>query len=115
YLDPVEVAHLPMLAGGHAGVLYGPAEQFPEQPEAVLLICSPSQAMVLSEALGEASLLPDSGRPILGRPACSAISRAVLNSAAEMSLACKGARVLAELAPGEMLVALPGASLEATV
>jgi uncharacterized protein (DUF169 family) len=115
YLDPAEVAHLPMLPGGHAGVLYGPAEQFPVQPEAVLLICTPSQAMVLSEALGEASLLPESGRPILGRPACSAISRAVLNSAAEMSLACKGARVLAELAPGEMLVAIPGAALEATV
>ena len=112
YLDPAEVAHLPMLPGGHAGVLYGPATEFPERPEAVLLICSPSQAMLLSESLGQASLLPESGRPLLGRPACSVISRAVLNDAAEMSLACKGARVLANLEAGEMLVALPGDSIE---
>ncbi len=111
YLDPAEVAHLPMLSRGHSGVLYGPAEQFPELPEVVLLICTPAQAMVLSESLGGASLLPDAGMPILGRPACSAIARAVLDSSAAMSLACKGARVLAELAPGEMLVAIPGASL----
>jgi uncharacterized protein (DUF169 family) len=111
YLDPAEVAHLPMLSRGYSGVLYGPAEQFPEQPEVVLLICTPAQAMVLSESLGAASLLPDAGRPILGRPAYSAISRAVLESSATMSLACKGARVLAELAPGEMLVAIPGESL----
>jgi uncharacterized protein (DUF169 family) len=115
YLDPAEVAHLPMLAGGHAGVLYGPAEQFPEQPEAVLLICTPAQAMVLSEAIGAASLLPDTSTPILGRPACSAIARAVLESGATMSLACKGARVLAELAPGEMLAVVPGDSLAGTV
>jgi uncharacterized protein (DUF169 family) len=114
YLDPAEVAHLPMLPGGHAGVLYGPVQEFPERPEAVLLICSPSQAMLLSESLGGASLMPDSGRPLLGRPACSVISRAVLNDAAEMSLACKGARVLAELGSGEMLVAIPGDMLEAS-
>jgi uncharacterized protein (DUF169 family) len=115
YLDPAEVAHLPMLPGGHAGVLYGPAQEFPEQPEVVLLICSPGQAMLLSESLGQASMLPDSGRPVFGRPACSVISRAFLGGAAEMSLACKGARVLAQLNPSEMLVALPGEALEASV
>lgn len=115
YLDPSEVAHLPMLSGGHSGVLYGPAEQFPERPEAVLLICNPLQAMVLGESLGQASLSPDSGRPVFGRPACSVIPRALANAAAEMSLACKGARVLAELQPGEMLVAIPGQELEQAV
>ncbi len=115
YLDPAEVAHLPMLSGGHVGVLYGPAEQFPERPEAVLLICTPDQAMVLSESLGAASLLPDASMPILGRPACSAISRAILESTAKMSLACKGARVLAELTPGEMLAVIPGEALAEAV
>jgi uncharacterized protein (DUF169 family) len=115
YLDPAEVAHLPALPGGHAGLLYGPASEFPQQPEVVLLICSPMQAMVLGEALGQASLLPDSGRPILGRPACSVISRAFIEGAAAMSLACRGARVFAELSAGEMLVAIPGEALEETV
>src|SRR5713226_9255255 len=69
YLDPAEVAHLPQLPGGHAGLLYGPAHDFPERPEVVLLICSPLQAMVLGESLGQASMLPDSGRPVFGRPA----------------------------------------------
>jgi uncharacterized protein (DUF169 family) len=115
YLDPAEVAHLPMLPGGHTGVLYGPAQDFPEQPEIVLLICSPGQAMVLSEGLGQASMLPESGRPVFGRPACSVIPRAFLGGAAEMSLSCKGARVLAQLSPSEMLVALPGEALEAAV
>ena len=115
YLDPAEVAHLPVLPGGHAGVLYGPAQDFTERPEIVLLICSPGQAMLLSESLGQASMLPDSGRPIFGRPACSVISRAFLGGNAEMSLGCKGARVLAQLSPAEMLVALPGEALEAAV
>jgi len=115
YLDPSEVAHLPMLPGGHDGILYGPADQFVDRPEAVLLICSPLQAMVLGESLGQASLAPDSARPVFGRPACSVIPRALQNAAAEMSLACKGARVLAELQPGEMLVAIPGVELERTV
>jgi uncharacterized protein (DUF169 family) len=115
YLHPSEVAHLPMLSGGHAGVLYGPAEQFPERPEVVLLICNPLQAMVLGESLGQASLAPDSGRPVFGRPACSVIARALQNAAAEMSLACKGARVLAELQPGEMIVAIPGTQLDETI
>ena len=43
------------------------------------------------------------------------IPRAIASAAAEMSLACKGARVLAELQPGEMLVAIPGQQLEQTV
>lgn len=113
YLDPAEVAHLPMLPRGHAGLLYGPAHEFSRLPEVVLVICAPAQAMLLSESLGEASLIPGSGRPLHGRPACSVIARALLNENAELSLACKGARVLAELDPGEMLVALPGAMLEA--
>jgi uncharacterized protein (DUF169 family) len=69
--------------------------------------------MLLSEGLGEASLMPDAARPIYGRPACSVISRALLDQSAEMSLACKGARVLAELSPAEMLLALPGSRIEA--
>jgi uncharacterized protein (DUF169 family) len=73
------------------------------------------QAMLLGESLGQASLEPDSGRPVFGRPACSVIPRALANATAEMSLACKGARVLAELQPGEMLVAIPGQQLEQTV
>lgn len=115
YLDPAEVAHLPMLPKGHGGLLYGPAREFAQLPEIVLLICTPAQAMLLSESLGEASLTPGAGRPLHGRPACSVISRAVLDESAEMSLACKGARVLAELSPAEMLVAIPGSMLEATV
>jgi len=43
------------------------------------------------------------------------ISRAILGGVPEMSLACKGARVLGELAPGEMLVAIPGPSLAEAV
>lgn len=115
YLDPAEVAHLPMLPKGHRGVLYGPAQDFAQLPEVVLLICSPAQAMLVSESLGEASLMPGAGRPLHGRPACSVISRAFLDGSAEMSLACKGARVLAELSPAEMLLAVPGSMLEATV
>jgi uncharacterized protein (DUF169 family) len=115
YLDPSEVAHLPRLSGGHAGILYGPAEMFPERPQVVLLICSPLQAMVVGESLGQASLEPDSARPVFGRPACSVIARALNNAATEMSLACKGARVLAELQAGEMIVAIPGTQLDETV
>jgi uncharacterized protein (DUF169 family) len=115
YLDPAEVAYLPKLSGGHAGILYGPVEQFSERPQLVLLICNPLQAMVLGESLGQASLEPDSARPVFGRPACSVIARALQNAATEMSLACKGARVLAELQPGEMIVAIPGTQLDEAV
>jgi uncharacterized protein (DUF169 family) len=112
YLDPAEVAHLPMLPKGHDGILYGPVAQFRQLPELVLIICEPGQAMLLSESLGQASLLPDSGHPVGGRPACGVLSRALLGQGAEMSFACQGARVLAELSLAEMLVAVPGARLE---
>jgi len=115
YLDPAEVAHLPMLPKGHRGVLYGPAAEFSEPAEIVLLICEPGQAMLLSESLGQASLVPESGRPVGGRPACAVISRALLRGGAEMSFACQGARVLAQLTLAEMLVALPGTLLEHAV
>lgn len=112
YLDPAEVAHLPMLPRGHKGLLYGPAAEFETRPEVVLLIVTLAQAMVISEGIGRAVLTPGHARGAYGRPACSVIPRALAAAATEMSLACKGARVLAELEEGEMLIAIPGAEIE---
>jgi hypothetical protein len=114
YINPVELGHLSTLPQGHAAIVYGPLEVFPIDPEAVLLFANASQLMLISEAMGSARLDAD-GLALHGRPTCAAIPRAITKATLQGSLACIGARVYADLDPGEMLVVVPAERVDELV
>jgi uncharacterized protein (DUF169 family) len=112
YIDPVELASLATVPLGHAAIVYGPLRDLPIEPEAVLLLADAAQLMLL----GEASGLARTDRPgvtLTGRPTCAAIPAALREAELRGSFACVGARVYADLGPGELLAVIPAARADA--
>jgi uncharacterized protein (DUF169 family) len=95
YLSMEEVPHLPSVSKPHAGILYGPLEQFPVEPDVVLVIVPPRQAMVL--------------------PACAAVARTANQGDATLSLGCIGARTYVEVPDDHAVMVLAGPSLDQVV
>src|SRR3546814_18409041 len=75
YIAASEPAHIPVNTQGAKGVLYGPLEDFPLPPDAVLLWLTPAQAMVWSEAAGRADWGGATPAIFTGRPASPAERR----------------------------------------
>ncbi len=115
YFGTDEVAHLPSVKGEHAGIVYGPLADLPVLADVVLLVVSPHQAMLLSEAGGSAALGEVPLLATMGRPACAAIPRAVAAGQPTLSLGCIGARTYADIPEDRALVVVPAARLEAIV
>lgn len=112
YFGEEEVPHLPSVGKPHAGILYGPLEQFPIEPDVVLAITSPRQSMILAEAGEIATLSEASGMTTMGRPACAAVARTQNSAEVTLSLGCIGARTYAEVPEDRGVVVLPGAHLD---
>ena len=112
YIDPAELAHLPTLPLGHAAIVYGPLRDLPVDAEAVLLLADAAQLMLLGEASGQVRLGGE-GVNLSGRPTCAAIPAALRDAEMRGSVACVGARVYADLEPGELLVVIPASQADA--
>lgn len=112
YLDSAETAHLPMVKKPHQGILYGPLESFPLEPDVVLAIVTPSQGMVLAEASESVTLREQPGLPTMGRPACAAVAWAANQGDVTLSLGCIGARTYVEVPDDRVIVVVPGAALD---
>ena len=108
YLAPGEAGSLPMVPGPTNCIVYGPLDEFPVDPDTVLVLASSEQMMVLGEAT-EGFRLGASGLPLHGRPACSVIPRAASTGAPAASLGCAGMRTFTAVDPGTMLFAINGA------
>jgi uncharacterized protein (DUF169 family) len=109
YLAPGEAGALPMVPGPTRCITYGPLDEFPIDPDAVLVIARADQMMVLGEATG-AVHLGAGGLPLYGRPACSAIPRAISGGGPTASLGCAGMRTFTAVDPGMLLLVVPGGS-----
>jgi len=112
YIDPAELAHLPTLPLGHVAIVYGPLRDLPVEAEAVLLLANAAQLMLLVEASGQVRL-GAGGVSLSGRPTCAAIPAALREAEMRGSVACVGARVYADLDPGELLLVVPAAQADA--
>jgi uncharacterized protein (DUF169 family) len=112
YLAPGEAGSLPTMPAGTKHVVYGPLAEFPVDPDAVLVTSTAEQAMVLHEATGGVEL-SGSGVAIHGRPACSAIPRALASGRPAMSLGCAGMRTFTGIEPGMLVTVVPRADLDA--
>jgi uncharacterized protein (DUF169 family) len=115
YFARDEVAHLPSVQKPHAGIVYGPLADLPVQPDLVLLVVTPYQAMLLAEAGGNTALSETPGLAAMGRPACSALSRAFNQAQTTLSLGCIGARTYAEIPEDRAVVVIPAAQIQETV
>lgn len=115
YFGADEVQNVPAVGKPHQVVVYGPLRSFHGlSPDVVMMICTPFQAMLFSEAAGDIAWRgPGKEAHVFGRPACAVIPRALNDSATTASLGCTGARTFAGIEEHDLLVAIPADRLEA--
>jgi uncharacterized protein (DUF169 family) len=110
--DPAEVAHGPGIRKPHQVVVYRPLAEFPLQPDLILFMLDPYQAMLASEALGRVSWSGTAPLGTFGRPACAALPKAEQIGAPTSSLGCIGARTYTGLPRSEMSLVVPRKAFE---
>jgi len=115
YFSPAEVSALPTVQKPHQSIVYGRLDQFPIEADVILCIIDTRQAMLLSEALGNADWLQGGGQSAFGRPTCAIIPRTLHTGKVSMSFGCVGARTYTGLAPSELVLTLRGSDLAALV
>ena len=115
YLEAGEASRIPTLPRKSAGVVYGPLQDFPIEPDAVLLWVTPRQTMLMSEASGASHWTNSAPAATLGRPACAAIPSAVARGAMAASHGCIGMRTYTEIADDHMLAVVPGGAVSLLV
>jgi uncharacterized protein (DUF169 family) len=111
YLGADEPPRIPTLPRNSAGVVYGPLQEFPIEPDAIMLWLTPRQAMLMSEAGGGCNWTGSTPAATLGRPACAAIPMAVSRAAVTTSLGCIGMRTYTEIADDHMLAVVPASAV----
>ena len=113
YIQPEEVPHIPKMSKSSAGIVYGPLESFPLEPDVVVVWATPSQAMLFQEAIGAARWSDGPPSAVFGRPACGVLPMALSRGKPTISLGCQGMRTFTEIPPDRCLIAIPGPSLDA--
>lgn len=90
-------------------IMYGPLKSAQSDPDVVLLICDPSQAMKLAEGSGR----EDGAAPcaLLNMPACAVVSSIYLSGKPAVNLACHGSRKLVPIKTEKLLFGIPGKKL----
>tara|TARA_B100000809_G_C14989388_1_gene477438 strand:+ start:265 stop:975 length:711 start_codon:yes stop_codon:yes gene_type:complete len=106
YLSEDEPANIPTIKEKHTGAVYGPLNDFPVDPQLILMWLKPSQAMIFNEALGCCKWSDNMGSMALGRPACAVIPTALNDSPFGMSLGCTGMRTFTEISDEHILATL---------
>lgn len=115
YINAEELEHLPKMAGGHSGIVYGPIDRLPVDPEVVVIVARPDQAMQIAEACHALDWGESTGMSVFGRPACGALPAALLDGQPAFSLACVGARTYVGMDAGEVVLALPHTALDGLI
>jgi uncharacterized protein (DUF169 family) len=110
YLTMDEAAKIPSVGRQSAGIVYGPLQDFPLDPDVVLFWVNVAQAMLYSEAAGRAAWT-SAPMEVSGRPGCAAIPLALRDNQPGMSLGCAGMRTFTEIGDDETLAAVPGSAL----
>lgn len=110
YLTMDEAAKIPSVGRQSAGIVYGPLQDFPLDPDVVLLWVNVAQAMLYSEAAGRAAWT-SAPMEVSGRPGCAAIPLVLRDNQPGMSLGCAGMRTFTEIGDDETLAAVPGSAL----
>ncbi|MGH6946079.1 MAG: DUF169 domain-containing protein [Kiloniellales bacterium] len=112
YIAAEEPGHIPTNEKkSSTGALYGPLEDFPVAPDAVVVWLTPAQAMIWSEAAGSAEWGGQAPASVRGRPACATIPAARAMGTSALSLGCAGMRTFTGVAGVKMLAVIAGSNL----
>ncbi len=112
YFEAAEAGNVPSVKKAHEVVVYGPLGAFGDIPvDLALLIATPYQAMLISEASGAVAWKGSAPTAALGRPACAVLPAALASNSAALSVGCTGARTFGGIRESEMLFAIPGLAL----
>jgi uncharacterized protein (DUF169 family) len=112
YVDPDEAANIPSVPGEKSGIVYGPLDEFPVEPDVVLAWVTGHGAMMLDEATGASRWTPEqAGLMTFGRPSCAAIAVALRTDGPAFSVGCSGMRIFTGIDPNLNLAVLPRAVL----
>lgn len=112
YLASDEPEKIPAVQKNKIGIVYGPLNEFPIEPDLVLLWLTPPQGMIFSEAVRVCSWTETSPVAVLGRPACAALPVALNNARATLSFGCAGMRTFTGIHEDRLLGVLPGNTVE---
>lgn len=108
YLSLEEAEKIPSIKKKKSGIVYGPLKDFPMEPDLVLMWLTPRQAMLYSEATGNARWTSSSPATTSGRPACAALPLAWEQGRSTLSLGCMGMRTFTSIPEDKILAVLPG-------
>jgi len=110
YVKMEEIPSIPRLKQSPNAVVYSPLGETPADPDLVIIVARPLQAMILQEAAVRAGI--GLRVSLFGRPTCMSLPDA-LNQGMITSAGCLGNRVYTDLADDELYVLLPGRALRA--
>ncbi len=104
------IAFLP--ANSVKKVLYAPLEKANFEPDVIIFLCNPKQAMVLTQSL----LYTEGGKmspEFSGKQSiCSdAVARVITNDAPNITVGCSGSRKYAKIDDSKMILSIPGKNL----
>jgi uncharacterized protein (DUF169 family) len=109
YIKMEEISSIPRMKQAPQAVIYSPLGNTPTEPDLVIFVTRPMQAMVLQEA----ALRTGAGLQLsaFGRPTCMSLPT-VLNQDMVTSAGCLANRVYTGLADDELYVLVPGKILQ---
>lgn len=114
YLSEGEASNIPTIRKKGPGILYGDLALFPVEPDLILMWLIPHQAMIFSEALGNANWGGELMQ-VSGRPGCAALANSTARNKPGLSFGCAGMRTFSGIDDNELLAVVPGDQAEALV
>ena len=103
YFPASEFGGVPRMEDAPSYVAYGPLSKIAFEPDVVLVVCNPDQAMIMGESTTTAKLM--------GAPTCQAIPFAYNQQQIGMSLGCITNRIRTGIKPSELVVTIPKGEL----
>lgn len=105
YFPASEFGGVPRMSEAPKFVAYGPLNRIEFEPDVVLMVCNPQQAMLVGEAAGKSAKL-------MGAPTCAAIPMSYNDHQIGISLGCITNRIRTGIKSSEMVVSIPRSELE---
>jgi uncharacterized protein (DUF169 family) len=109
YVKMEEIPAIPRIKQAAGAVIYSPLGNTPTDPDVVIFVARPMQAMILQEAALRAGI--GLQLSLFGRPTCMSLP-AALTQGMVTSAGCLGNRVYTGLSDDELYVLVPGRVLQ---
>ncbi|MDJ0274127.1 MAG: DUF169 domain-containing protein [Nitrososphaerota archaeon] len=110
-IRPEDLTSLPSVRRRPSSIAYGPLEDFPVEPDVVLIVTEARGAQMVFEAARRAGLPVE----VQGMPTCAGIPIALNNGSVVIGLGCSTSRLRASYGDHELVVFVPGRALERLV